>query len=140
MKSSWKAFSTSAFHGHLFIPLKEASIVLVSSMSHAFLVDTVVGEIIELVVISVHSLFSCCLSGNDSTSDGAELSTVVLVCKCLIQPATFTSIPCIISNSLSCSVCLMPYLTSSISSLSLLLIKSLKTLAMMDFSMLVRGL
>ena len=71
---------------------------------------------------------------------GVELSTVVWVCKCLIRPATFTSIPCIISNTLNCSVCLMPYLTSSISTLSLLLIKSLKTLAMIDFCMLVRGL
>lgn len=65
MKTSWKAFSASAFHGHLIIPLKEASIALVSSMSHAFLVDIVVGEIIELVVISVHSCFSCYLSRDE---------------------------------------------------------------------------
>ena len=95
----------------------------------------------QVDVVSVHSWVSCSLSskaiGGRSTS-GSLLVSALLVWQCLMRSATLTSIPVISSNGLSWTVFLIPCLISWISTLSVLAIRSAKTLEMIAFSVLVK--
>ena len=99
------------------------------------------GGMMQADAVSVHSWVSCSLSskaiGGISTS-GSLLVSALLVWQCLMQSATSTSIPVISTNSLSWTVFLIPCLISWISTLSVLAIRSAKTLEMIAFSVLVK--
>ena len=114
---------------------------MLSSASHAHFVEVTVGGMMQADAVSVHSWVSCSLSskaiGGISTS-GSLLVSALLVWQCLMQSATSTSIPVISTNSLSWTVFLIPCLISWISTLSVLAIRSAKTLEMIAFSVLVK--
>ena len=125
--SSLKAFSSSLFVGHFSILQKKSSILLLSSGSHARLVELSVEAMVYVLAASNHSRVSCCLSLTaicSTSTRGSLMSTALMAWQCLTRSATFTSIPVISSNGLSCTVFLIPFLTSCISTLSALPIKS----------------
>ena len=99
------------------------------------------GGMMQVDAVSVHSWVSCSLSskaiGGISTS-GSLLVSALLVWQCLMRSATLTSIPVISSHGLSWTVFLIPCLISWISTLSVLAIRSAKTLEMIAFSVLVK--
>ena len=139
--SSLKASSIFLFLWHFSIFLKKSSIFMLSSASHARFVEVTVGGMMQVDVVSVHSWVSCSLSskaiGGISTS-GSLLVSALLVWQCLMRSATLTSILVISSNGLSWTVFLIPCLISWISTLSVLAIRSAKTLEMIAFSVLVK--